>query len=255
MRCILRRSLLQVRPGRQTPRATAWERTSGARRVRSHVVQAALPDGRFFPRLIYGQMVAWKEMEGVVGVKEYYGFAPSTFSVNAAMLQAWMKSPQAPLDTLLQEIAAPYGPKTAPLLIQAWSTWRVRGGISLGHDYLIARWAWIAIMMARMLGAGVHSERHLDTPIWKANRRANFMLTQDSKAHPWLFEDAGCGWRIPLHWASRPLPSMTRPFRSGEQDRRHSRQRDVVWKTARAVRGRSCIYWKPWRPRMRAWSA
>ena len=43
----------------------------------------------FFPRLIYGQMVAWKEMEGVVGVKEYYGFAPSTFSVNAAMLQAW----------------------------------------------------------------------------------------------------------------------------------------------------------------------
>ena len=69
----------------------------------------------FFPRLIYEQMTGWKEMEGVVGVKEYYGFAPSTFSVNAAMLKAWMKSPDAPLDALLREIAAPYGPKAAPL--------------------------------------------------------------------------------------------------------------------------------------------
>jgi hypothetical protein len=74
----------------------------------------------FFPRLVYEQMAGWKEMEGVVGVKEYYGFAPSTFSVNAAMLRAWMKSPHAPLDALLREIAAPYGPKAAPLLIQAW---------------------------------------------------------------------------------------------------------------------------------------
>ena len=31
----------------------------------------------FFPRLIYEQMMGWKEMEGVVGVKEYYGFSPS----------------------------------------------------------------------------------------------------------------------------------------------------------------------------------
>ena len=74
----------------------------------------------FFPRLIYEQMVAWKETEGVVGVKEYYGFAPSTFSVNAAMLKAWMKSPHASLDTLLNEIAVPYGSQAAPLLIRAW---------------------------------------------------------------------------------------------------------------------------------------
>jgi len=76
----------------------------------------------FFPRLIYEQMNCWKEMEGVVGVKEYYGFAPSTFSVNAAMLRAWMKSPQASLPKLLGQIAAPYGAKAAPLLIQAWES-------------------------------------------------------------------------------------------------------------------------------------
>ena len=32
---------------------------------------------------------------------------------------------------------------------------------------------------------------HWDTPIWESNRRANFMLTHEHKAHPWLFEDAG----------------------------------------------------------------
>ena len=74
----------------------------------------------FFPRLIYEQMNGWKEVEGIVGVKEYYGFAPATFSVNAAMLKAWMKSPDAPLDKLLKQIAAPYGKKAAPLMIQAW---------------------------------------------------------------------------------------------------------------------------------------
>ena len=72
----------------------------------------------FFPRLIYEQMNGWKEMPGIVGVKEYYGFSPSVFSVNAAMLKAWMKSPEASLDTLLQEIVAPYGSQTAPLLQQ-----------------------------------------------------------------------------------------------------------------------------------------
>lgn len=34
----------------------------------------------FFPGLVHEQMLGWKEMEGVVGVKEYHGFAPSTFS-------------------------------------------------------------------------------------------------------------------------------------------------------------------------------
>ncbi len=196
----------------------------------------------FFPRLIYGQMVAWKEMEGVVGVKEYYGFAPSTFSVNAAMLQAWMKSPQATLDTLLEEIAAPYGPRTAPLLIQAW-------------EYVaqsVEAFPWDTTYLIGPMGLDRHHDGShgwepasilnatWDTPIWKANRRANFMLTQDSTAHPWLFEDAGLRLEDSAALGFQAVALYDRAIQIGESkvdDVR--RQRDVVWKTSRALRGRS----------------
>ena len=147
----------------------------------------------YFPRLIYEQMRGWKEMEGVVAVKEYYGFAPSTFSVNCAMLKAWMRSPDAKLDTLLEEIAAPYGKAAAPLMIQAW-------------EYVaqsVEAFPWDTTYLIGPMGLdrgsdGSHdwkpvtiSSGSWDTPIWQANRRGNFMLTDEPKAHPWVFEDAG----------------------------------------------------------------
>ena len=147
----------------------------------------------YFPRLIYEQMRGWKEMKGLVAVKEYYGFAPSTFSVNCAMLKAWMRSPDAKLETLLEEIAAPYGKEAAPLMIQAW-------------EYVaqsVEAFPWDTTYLIGPMGLdrgsdGSHdwkpvtiSSGSWDTPIWQANRRGNFMLTDEPKAHPWVFEDAG----------------------------------------------------------------
>jgi len=147
----------------------------------------------YFPRLIYEQMRGWKEMQGVVAVKEYYGFAPSTFSVNCAMLKAWMRSPDAKLETLLEEIAAPYGKAAAPIMIQAW-------------EYVaqsVEAFPWDTTYLIGPMGLdrgsdGSHdwkpvtiSSGSWDTPIWQANRRGNFMLTDEHKAHPWVFEDAG----------------------------------------------------------------
>lgn len=196
----------------------------------------------FFPRLIYEQMQGWKAMEGLVGVKEYYGFAPSTFSVNAAMLKAWMKSPDAPLDRLLQEIAAPYGPKAAPLMLQAWE-------FVTQH---VQAYPWDVTYLIGPLGLdrhwdGTHAWEPVDipnatwdTPIWKANRRANFMLTQDKLAHPWLFEDAGLrledsaalGFKAVgfLDQAIAAAGPLTEDIRS---------QREIVWKTARSLRAKS----------------
>ena len=74
----------------------------------------------YFPRFVYEQLQAWRAMDGVVGVKEYFGFAPSLFSVNADMLRACMKSPDASLHELLVEIATPYGTKAAPFMMEAW---------------------------------------------------------------------------------------------------------------------------------------
>jgi hypothetical protein len=196
----------------------------------------------FFPRLIYEQMAAWREMEGVVGVKEYYGFAPSTFSVNAAMLKAWMKSPEASMESLLEEIAAPYGPKAAPLMIQAW-------------EYVaqhVEAYPWDTTYMIGPLGLdrgqdGSHGWQPAsiinatwDTPIWKANRRANFMLTEENKAHPWLFEDAGLRLEDSAALAIKAVTLYDQAIAAGSDkaDDIHM-QRDVVWKTARSLRAKS----------------
>lgn len=146
----------------------------------------------YFPRLIYDQLIGWKKMKGVVGVKEYYGFAPSTFSVNYSILKAWMKSPNSSLAELLNTIAAPYGKKSAPLMIKAWEhiaqaveaiPWDVSAGADVG--------------MQRNGNSGhswepaVIPNATFDTPIWKANRTAYYMLNDANVAHPWIFEDMG----------------------------------------------------------------
>jgi hypothetical protein len=196
----------------------------------------------FFPRLIYEQMRGWREMEGVIGVKEYYGFSPTTFSVNAAMLRAWMKSPNAPLEKLLRQVAAPYGPKAAPFMIEAWE-YVAQSVEAFPWDttYMIGRmgldrnqdgshdWAPASIINATW-----------DTPIWKANRRANFMLTEESKAHPWLFEDAGLRLEDCAVLSLKAVALYDQALTAGGPKSADIRtQRDVVWKTARSVRAKS----------------
>jgi len=79
-----------------------------------------------------------------------------------------------------------------------------------------------------------------DTPIWKANRRANFMLTQDSKAHPWLFEDAGLRLEDTAVLSFKAVAVYDRAIQAGGPKADDIRtQRDVVWKTARGVRAKS----------------
>jgi hypothetical protein len=196
----------------------------------------------FFPRLVYEQLQAWKEMEGVIGVKEYFGFAPSQFSVNAAMLSACMKSPQAPLDQLLREIAKPYGERAAPLMIQAWEY------VTQGAE----TFPWDTTYMIGAMGLdkdndGSHGwepktipNGNWDTPIWRSNRRANYMLTQDYKADPWLFEDAGLRLEdsAALHFRAVALfDQALSTATSGSAD--IQMQRDAVLATARALRGTS----------------
>ena len=195
----------------------------------------------FFPRLIYEQMVGWKEMEGIVGVKEYYGFAPATFSVNAAMLKAWMASPEKSLDELLVEVAAPYGPQAAPLVIQAW-------------EYVarsVEAYPWDTTYLIGPMGLdrpwdGRHDWEPVtipnatwDTPIWKANRKGNFMLTEEHKAHPWVFEDAGLRLEDSAALGFRAVALYDQAIAAGSDRIDDLRiQREIVFKTSRSLRAK-----------------
>ncbi|MEI8039817.1 MAG: hypothetical protein WCL11_00325 [Verrucomicrobiota bacterium] len=199
----------------------------------------------FFPRLIYEQMNCWKEMPGVVGVKEYYGFSPSVFSVNAAMLKAWMKSPGASLDKLLNEIAAPYGPQAAPLLQQAWEY----------TAQSVEAYPWDTTYLIGPIGLDRHWDGshdwdpvHIistswDTPIWKANRRGNFMLTDEPKAHPWLFEDTGLRLEDAAALGFKAVGFYDQSIAAGGPKVDDIRtQREIVWKTSRSLRAKSLHY-------------
>lgn len=195
----------------------------------------------FFPRLIYEQMNGWKEMQGVIGVKEYYGFAPSTYSVNYTMLKAWMKAPSASLDELLKQIATPYGKKTAPLMIQAW-------------EYVaqaVEAYPWDVTYLIGPMGLdrndkGEHGWDYVkivngtwDTPIWEANRRANFMLTDSKTAHPWIFEDAGLRLEDAAQLNFKAVEYFNKAIEANENLVDDIKmQRDFIAQTARALRGK-----------------
>lgn len=195
----------------------------------------------FFPRLVYEQMLEWKALEGLVGVKEYYGFAPSTFSVNAAMLQAWMKAPEASLQSLLEQISAPYGEKAAPLLRQAWEY----------TAQSVEAYPWDTTYLIGPLGLDRHWDGShgwepvdipsatWDTPIWKANRKANFMLTDEPRAHPWIFEDAGLRLEDAAGLAFKAVGFYDQAIAAGGGRVADMRaQREIVWKTARSLRAK-----------------
>jgi len=195
----------------------------------------------YFPRLIYEQMAGWKELTGVIGVKEYYGFAPSTYSVNYAMLNAWMKAPNASLDVLLRQIAAPYGKKSAPLMIKAW-------------EYVaqaVEAFPWDVTYLIGPMGLdksekGEHSWEFIkiingtwDTPIWESNRRANFMLTDAKTAHPWIFEDAGLRLEDAAQLNFKAVEFFNQAIAENEglvEDIK--KQRDFVDHTAHSIRGK-----------------
>lgn len=145
----------------------------------------------YFPRLVHEQLQGWRELEGVVGVKEYFGFSPAQFSVNAAMLKACLQSPNSSVDELLDEISIPYGKEASKFMKQAWE-YMARGveaypwditpsfvGLSKGDN---GSHSWEPVTISNDTWA---------TPAWKTNRKAYFMLANNSKAHPWIFEDMG----------------------------------------------------------------
>ena len=196
----------------------------------------------YFPRLIYEVMQEWRKIPGVIGVKEYFGFAPSTFSVNAAMLRAWMRAPNASLESLLEEISTPYGERTAPLMRKAWesvaqsveafpwdTTYLVGEiGLARGSD---GSHGWLPAVIPNATTS---------TPIWQSNRRANFMLTQDTKADPWLFEDVGLRLEDSAQFAFKAVEFYDQAISAGEGKVDDIRtQRENIWTLARSLRAKS----------------
>jgi hypothetical protein len=196
----------------------------------------------YFPRLVYEQLQGWKQFPGLTGIKEYYGFAPSQFSVNASMLKCCFESPNATLGQLLEMVAKPYGKAAAPLMLQAWE--KVAQGVEA--------YPWDTTYLLGPMGLAKENDgSHIwepasipastwDTPIWKVNRKGNFMLTDEHKAHPWLFEDAGLRMEDAAALQFSAVELFEKAIQvGGPLTNDITMQRDFIFRTARALRGTS----------------
>lgn len=197
--------------------------------------------GDYFPRFVYEQLQSWKSMKGVVGVKEYFGFAPENFSVDAAMLKACMKSPHASLEELLKQISEPYG-NAAGYMRDAWE--QVAEGVEA--------FPWDFTYLIGQLGLdkgdnGSHpwtpveiSSGTWNSPAWKTNRAANFILTDQSKAHPWVFEDLSLELQDASDLLFNAVDSYDKAIAEGSPKLDDiKKQRESISKVAHAIRGKS----------------
>jgi hypothetical protein len=142
------------------------------------------------PRLVDEEYLAFTQVPGVVGIKEYYGINTDVSDLDLDLLQArFHQLPSSPQSTeqLLTTITSRFG-AAAPevraylellaeaLQIYPWdASWRARevGRASVDHG-----WRGAAIL------GSVAS-----TPSWEATRHARFMKTDDAQPQFWMLED------------------------------------------------------------------
>lgn len=144
------------------------------------------------PLVTLRQLRDVERVEGVIGVKEYFGIGPSRFDVNLAAAAAYFADPLVSEPAALESIAAEWD---APWLTEFWtlastayelypwdSSWFARqlGRSQPGHE----------LSAATVRGAQSNASEW-DTPAWRSTRGSTFMRLTNEEPHPWLLEDVG----------------------------------------------------------------
>jgi hypothetical protein len=137
-------------------------------------------------RLVDEQLRALAGVDGVTGLKEYYGVDAGIVDLNLDVTAARLADPAAPPDALLAGVLERngLGPDVAAALECL--------------DEAVQLVPWDATWFLRKLGTGTPEHgweaavirgRVCTTPSWESSRRAHFMKTDDDPPHPYLVED------------------------------------------------------------------
>lgn len=141
------------------------------------------------PRLTDEQLKAMLSVDGLCGVKEYFGVVPLIGDLNLAMFTARIKSDGAEVTTaqLLDQITEAFGAQQAEVLklLEALAE-------------AVQMFPWDVSWYARLSGTGSIDHgwsaafirgQQVETPSWESTRRSLFMMTEDQQPHPFLIED------------------------------------------------------------------
>jgi len=141
------------------------------------------------PQLTYSQIHTVMQVEGVVGVKEYYGLVPNNNDPCLEMAGQVFANETRCLSECLQALAAPYG-DYAEAMVAMWQL--------VSEAYLLFPWdvSWYAREIGKAsLDHGWQSAflrgKQAPSPSWESTRQVVFMKTDNNEPNPYMCEDIG----------------------------------------------------------------
>ncbi len=139
------------------------------------------------PLVVAHLLQTLSHVDGVTGIKEYYGLLPDQEDANLRAVGLFLAEPDLEDADLLAKLAAPFG-ENAKDMMQFWSL--TSEGMEL--------FPWDASWFIREIGKSdpqhAMSAAFLrgycaETPSWMSTRDAIFMKVNDLEPHPWMLED------------------------------------------------------------------
>jgi hypothetical protein len=139
------------------------------------------------PRLVDEEYRAMTSVDGIVGLKEYFGVLPLMPDLNLAFFTARLKRPDATTDQLIDQITSKFGPQQADvkkLCEESSEAMRFMPWEASWHLRLLSKAAIDHGWSAATIHGGM-----ADTPSWNSTRHAMFMKCDNAQPHPDMLED------------------------------------------------------------------
>lgn len=140
-----------------------------------------------YPLVTLHGLRTFAAVQGLMGMKEYYGLIPTIDDPNLRMTGLFFSNPRVDDETALKILASPYGAAQADM-IQFWKL----------TSEAMELFPWDASWFIREIGRSdpVHSMsaaiirgQQAHTPAWESTRHAIFMKTDNREADSWMLED------------------------------------------------------------------
>lgn len=157
------------------------------------------------PLTTYHQVVRMLDVDGVTGIKEYFGLDLSQDDPNLRATAIALRGDRPSDDALLAELSEPYGDRATRREVE--ETWRLA-------SEAMETYPWDASWYVREVGksdpahaltAAAIRGFCADTPAWRSTRGATFMAIEDREPHPWLLEDLQLRWHRTADLQARAL--------------------------------------------------
>jgi hypothetical protein len=166
------------------------------------------------PRLVYEQLRSVAALPAVTGVKEYFGTVAEHISVNDRMLEAFLRSPDAPCEELVRGLAAGYR-EAAGLLLAAWEqasraveaypwdvSWRLRHYNSVRYDQQMGDGYWRQGFVSSL-------PTPWTTPSWESSRYAAYIVARNAGAvNPRLLRETDARLGRAIHHLDAALTGL-----------------------------------------------